>query len=153
MTTIRVRDSHLSDCTSSSHTDTNPLSTLFNIDCNVGLVCGWRNHEGDDDGVDAFVPGCSLDPREIGEGSEDFCYKPQDPNTVVIMADRELSLGMENYPLQRCQGDCWSDDDCVGDLICIYFDEDVHDPADCVGWAEVCTARCTYYCKVKNVKF
>lgn len=114
----------------------NDLGT--NADCNVGLVCGFRHYEGDDDGLgDISVPGCSLDPREIGHGSEDFCHKPTTANTLVIMADRDMELNLENYPLGKCQGDCWDDFDCEEGLVCVYFDDDRKDVQDCVGWAEV----------------
>ena len=89
------------------------------------------------------MPGCSLDPRQIGAGSDDFCHKPATSNTLVIMADRELELRMEKYPLDRCQGDCWDDEDCLGDLVCVYFDDDRKNVQDCVGWAEV---RMTWGC-------
>lgn len=56
----------------------------------------------------------------------------------MITADRELDLGMENYPLDKCQGDCWDDEDCMGGLVCVFFDDDRKDVASCVGWAEVC---------------
>ncbi|CAJ1934724.1 unnamed protein product [Cylindrotheca closterium] len=115
----------------------------YNSDCNVGLVCGFRNYEGDDDGIgDVSVPGCSLDPRQIGTGSDDFCHKPETSNTLVIMADRELDLSMDKYPLSRCQGDCWDDEDCLGDLVCVYFDDDRKDVQDCVGWAEEMYSYC-----------
>jgi hypothetical protein len=44
-------------------------------------------------------------------------------------------LGVEGYPLQECQGDCDTDDECAGDLICFQRDENEVVPG-CVGVAE-----------------
>ncbi|GKY97739.1 hypothetical protein MPSEU_000732100 [Mayamaea pseudoterrestris] len=72
--------------------------------CAFGLSCFKRNGFG-------TVPGCA------GEGVSmlDYCYKPL-PGILVVMGD-----GADNYleyPLQKCQGECYNDDDCTGDLRC-----------------------------------
>jgi hypothetical protein len=93
-------------------------------------------YEGDDDGLVVSVPGCHGDPLEKEYWDDDFCVKPPTSNTVVIMADREGEVGMENYPLGMCQGDCWDNDDCQGDLQCFYVEEWGDAPPGCIGNAE-----------------
>jgi hypothetical protein len=58
---------------------------------------------------------------------------------VVFSADEEP--GVAGYPLQECQGDCDSDDECAGELIC--FQRDVNGVVPgCVGVAVDDTDYC-----------
>ena len=72
-------------------------------DCAHGLVCFERS-------ANEEVPGdCEF--GGTGIAMEDYCIKP-------YLGDNQLLIyGLhgepaENYPLQECQGDCDTDDDC-----------------------------------------
>lgn len=106
----------------------------FHSDCALGLVCGFRDFEGDAPNVRVY--GCDLDPRDFGTGFEDFCHRPRRADTMVIVSDKESGLG-KPYPLGLCEGDCWDDDDCQGNLVCEYLDED-SEMRGCTGFGEVC---------------
>lgn len=123
---------------SSTHSLT--IDCDFHSDCALGLVCGFRDYEGDKSAIPSVeVFGCSLDPRDFGTGFEDFCHRPERADTVVIVADKEGDLG-KIYPLGLCEGDCYDDSDCTGNLICIELEDD-QELRGCTGVAEVRTAQ------------
>lgn len=102
----------------------------------MGLVCGFRDFEGDKRAVPSVrVNGCSLDPRDFGTGFEDFCHQPKRLDTAVIVADKESNLG-KAYPLGLCEADCYDDSDCQGNLICLFLVED-QEMRGCTGFGEV----------------
>lgn len=80
-------------------------------ECEGNLKCKQR------DGNES-VPGCDISSRDSGE---DFCYDPGgDP-------DCDLDLGHTDYcrecgPCDEGEGDCDSDSDCRGDLVCVMQD-------------------------------
>lgn len=83
------------------------------------LLCYQR--EGDEP-----VPGCT------GEGafSKDYCYDAGATlDTLMDMGNNGYPTGV--FPLQRCQGDCDSDDDCAGNLVC--FTRTLEAVPSCIG--------------------
>jgi hypothetical protein len=67
------------------------------------------------DGTNTFIPGCT---GQVTSGTN-YCYNPDDFNDLVtIQYESRDSEG-----LSRCQGDCWSDTECSGDLKCFQRDE------------------------------
>ena len=72
--------------------------------CEDGLMCFQR-------GTSDRLPGCSPQPSN----DHDYCITP-------TIHDKGLNPGSG---LQRCQGDCDSDGDCTGDLVC-YQRDDTH---------------------------
>jgi hypothetical protein len=76
----------------------------YDYDCEFGLSCLQRDDMEE-------VPGC------VGSGRSgyDYCYKPGN-NTLVFYGLGGLPY--ENYPLQKCQGDCRNDNHCDTGLSC-----------------------------------
>jgi len=87
-------------------------------DCAFGLVCQQRNRG------QSSVPGCSGNADLLGNGDEDYCVFPSG-NQLVIMGDdiNGIQTPASAFPLGRCQGDCNSDDDCSGNLLCRQRDD------------------------------
>jgi hypothetical protein len=78
----------------------------YDYDCDFGLSC-WQRNDLEE------VPGC------LGSGRSgiDYCYQPSNNNTLVLYA--VAGAPIENYPLQKCQGDCRSDTECSPGLSCL----------------------------------
>jgi hypothetical protein len=74
-------------------------------DCDWGLSCLQR------DGSEA-VPECTGKAHK----SYDYCYKPG-PGRLVQLGSGGSPA--ERYPLQDCQGDCQTDNDCEYGLVCM----------------------------------
>jgi hypothetical protein len=73
-------------------------------DCEDGLVCFQQ------DALEAPpIPGCTG----TDSSDWDYCFKPPagEPALVTLGADPSETLGL-------CEGDCDSDSDCEGDLVC-----------------------------------
>ena len=82
-------------------------------DCVYGLVCLERTGNG-------AVPGCTG----AGITMEDYCIQPPKDNQLILFGiNGSPSI---NYPLQACQGDCGTDDDCAvscsTNRICTYVE-------------------------------
>ncbi|CAJ1954158.1 unnamed protein product [Cylindrotheca closterium] len=92
-------------------------------DCNGDeLVCFQRDaHEP--------VPGC-LGGLQDGSLS-DYCVRKSDLNSGSTLEDLTLKYTTE-FPLSRCEGDCDTNDDCIGDLICFQRNEHEAVPG-CIG--------------------
>jgi len=94
-------------------------------DCaNSNLICYQRNGF-------APVPGCA------GDGDEDTDYCTTRPNNYLYEIGDNLSEG--SYGL--CEGDCDSDEDCSGDLVCYQRDAYEQVPG-CIGWGSAGTDYC-----------
>jgi hypothetical protein len=78
----------------------------FDGDCQGLLMCFQRS------GTE-IVPGCSGS----GQGGKDYCYDAGATETTLQMMGDNGSPVAE-YPLGKCRGDCDSDTDCVGELVC-----------------------------------
>jgi len=82
-------------------------------DCQEGLVCYHRDIV--DDEEEDIIPGCSLDDNEELHTTNSVCVTPEDMPTNAIARTapirRKLQLG-------ECQGDCDSNSDCRGGLVC-----------------------------------
>lgn len=70
--------------------------------CQEGLICLVR-----DEGSQT-VPGCSGNADLIGDAGEDFCVLPP----LQIHGNNNIT------GLSACQGDCDSNNDCSGNLVC-----------------------------------
>lgn len=89
-------------------------------DCESGLVCYQRN-------AGSSVPGCSSG-TSIKNSPTDFCAKPSSSgggsgggsssgsSTVTYRGNNGSPSSA--FPLKKCEGDCDSDDDCAGNLVC-----------------------------------
>jgi len=73
-----------------------------NDHCETGLVCWFR-----DSWSHNIPPGCSGRATDYGI---DYCYDPEDRIETV---DKGNTVG-----LFECEGDCDSDNDCIGNLKC-----------------------------------
>jgi hypothetical protein len=60
------------------------------------------------------VPGC-FGPGTFGE---DYCYNPLYSIDTINQPRISLTGCSEENPCRRCEGDCRSDMDCVGNLVC-----------------------------------
>lgn len=91
-------------------------------ECDVSLVCFQRyaNEE---------IPGCIGD--ELYMYGADFCYDPSDgngsspvsapvqpPDDSYPGSNMLVEVGDVSQGLGRCEGDCGSDDDCIGTMVC-----------------------------------
>lgn len=59
------------------------------------------------------VPGCSG----TGQSGADYCYDAG----ATITTLREVGnngIPSSRFPMAACQGDCDTDSDCIGDLVC-----------------------------------
>ena len=72
-------------------------------DCREGLICFQRR------GLTP-VPGCSG----VGLGEYDYCVPPAPGLLIDFGADPPAS----KLPFGLCEGECDTDNDCEGDLIC-----------------------------------
>jgi len=91
-----------------------PLFTLYS------LLCMQRsNYES--------VPGCSG--SELDQNN-DYCYARPSQSHLWIVGDNGVPESA--FPLHSCDGDCDSDDDCFGDLICLQRGGDEEVPG-CIG--------------------
>ena len=77
-------------------------------DCSGGLVCFQRSST-EDPARD--IPGCQGE--YVGVDSNDYCYARPSPNYLHYIGN---DLPTSSYGL--CEGDCDTDDDCIGSLIC-----------------------------------
>lgn len=59
------------------------------------------------------VPGCTG----LGETGRDYCYDAGATTTTLRRVGNNGSPALR-FPMEACQGDCDTDDDCVGDLVC-----------------------------------
>ena len=75
------------------------------------------------------IPGCSG----TGTLDDDYCVIRL-PNMLVIVGDNGVPSGA--FPLQECEGDCDTDEDCDLDLICQLRD-DVEEVQGCTGNGEL----------------
>ena len=76
------------------------------------------------------VPGCSG----AGVSGKDYCYKPV-PNELTLVGND--GFPERAFPLQRCQADCDSHEDCSWGLLCFFRSdrESIPDPV-CTGQGE-----------------
>ncbi|KAL3916149.1 MAG: hypothetical protein SGILL_005311 [Bacillariaceae sp.] len=119
----------------------------FSEDCAPGLICHRRE-------ANEEVPGC-IGGEDL-DGGSDFCifdafgegyFPPTDvPSgaptstpkpTIAQLPPKQLvdhggTPPVDKFPLQRCQGDCDTDDDCMDGLICFQRNENQTVPG-CVG--------------------
>ncbi|CAJ1964753.1 unnamed protein product [Cylindrotheca closterium] len=93
-------------------------------DCENGLVCFQRDFE------PRSVPGCSGDAFQIGNGDDDFCIQAS-ANTLNFRGDNGQPASA--FPLGACQGDCDTDAECAGNLICFQRAE-FEDVPGCTGF-------------------
>lgn len=99
----------------------------IDADCAEDLVCFQRNR-GDP------VPACSGTPVS----NWDYCVKPDPypnkPSDPSPPPRQRLQFVGNNgipsdvFPLGKCQGDCDTDDECAGDLVCFQRDGNEHVP-------------------------
>jgi hypothetical protein len=98
-------------------------------DCQDGLICFQR-----DVGRTYTVPGClgETDPTT----STDFCFDPLDipEGELVIVGNNSVPAAL--FPLQKCQGDCDNDSDCVDGLVCFQRGTQPTVPG-CIGTADI----------------
>jgi hypothetical protein len=99
------------------------------VDCQDGLICFQR-----DVGRTYTVPGClgETDPTT----STDFCFDPLDipEGELVIVGNNSVPAAL--FPLQKCQGDCDNDTDCVDGLVCFQRGTQPTVPG-CIGTADI----------------
>jgi len=89
-------------------------------DCAGDLRCAFRSFSS---GIEN-VPGCSWSGTERFPGI-DFCFMPiSQPDTINYVGE----CSPTTYACARCEGDCDSDSDCQGDLIC--FQRDGYEPVE-----------------------
>lgn len=81
-------------------------------ECGDGLVCHQRN-KGDP------TPGCSSSSSTLAS-EVDFCVYPSKNSSNVTPIKRVGNDGAPSsaFPLGLCEGDCDTNDDCEGDLVC-----------------------------------
>ena len=75
------------------------------IHCKYGLVCYQRGAQNKN------VPGCKGEAMY----SFDYCIKPRQGQLVKVGNN---NVPRSAFPLERCQGDCDSNADCKGNLVC-----------------------------------
>ena len=85
------------------------------------MICFQRN----DGYLNGRVPGCSG----TAEGKTDYCVVPTDDMLQYVGNNNRPR---EAFPLEECQGDCDSDDDCAGQLKCYQRSNDDLTPG-CLG--------------------
>jgi hypothetical protein len=99
------------------------------VDCQDGLICFQR-----DVGRMYTVPGClgETDPTT----TTDFCFDPLDipEGELVIVGNNSVPAAL--FPLQKCQGDCDNDSDCVDGLVCFQRGTQPTVPG-CIGTADI----------------
>lgn len=85
-------------------------------DCEGSLRCVQRSRT---DGKER-VPGCrwgrGSEARSIRKTDNDFCFQPK---TIPGKINYVGECSAEGYLCKECEGDCDTDDDCEGDLICL----------------------------------
>lgn len=86
-------------------------------DCESGLVCYQRS------GFDV-MPGCKGEPS----WDTDYCVDKS-------RNFKELIFLYQEGPFGRCAGDCDSDSDCIGDMICFQRDGEENNVPGCPGRA------------------
>ena len=97
-------------------------------DCEGSLVCQQRSGN-------EVVPGCVGTP----ERGRDYCVEPKQERLDNTLGGATLDVVGNNrepssvFPLAQCEGDCDSDEDCAGDLICFQRDADNDVVPGCVG--------------------
>ena len=78
-------------------------------DCAGKLKCFQRDN-------DVMIPGCGT----RGVADSDYCYDDGSANLVDVGSDSCIATA----PCNECQGDCDSDADCAGRLICLHREGD-----------------------------
>jgi len=120
-----------------THEDWNPGFTLgrcvgdcdLDSDCYSGLVCFQR-------AGNTAIPNCSGS----GPSGVDYCIDPEDlnyRNHLTRVGDNP------DHSLGKCQGDCDSNDDCAGELICFQRDGFTAIPG-CIGTGTPHFDYCVY---------
>lgn len=86
-------------------------------DCSSDLDCAGvlKCYERRSANADVRLPGCT---GRFYSSSLDYCYNP-----TAIAANEVFYIGNNGvpshvFPLSRCRGDCDSDSDCLGNLVC-----------------------------------
>ena len=98
-------------------------------DCGEGpLLCFQRS------GTEP-VPGCSGP----GQSGTDYCYNAGATVTTLRYMGND-GIPAAQFPLGKCHGDCDSDNDCGGDLLCFQRDGTEAVPG-CEGDGEAATGR------------
>jgi len=87
----------------------------YDYECIGSLVCYHREY---DPGFPHPIPGCSG----YGFKAYDYCIQPP------------LRNNERDPVLDLCEGDCDSDDECIGSLVCFHKDEHYELVPGCHGW-------------------
>lgn len=123
VTRIQIGESHMycvfeTFCTANTTVE---LTCLYSIDwfynSEGDLVCFERDPFTD-------VPGCTG--GRVDGSRTDFCVKPSDLEVGPPPKIQVVPNPIE--PLSRCEGDCDSDDDCEGDLVCFQRSDCMYAP-------------------------
>ena len=90
-------------------------------DCASGLICFFKDRC--EEGVDC-VPGCSGDDQSLTDWCIIGTRNEDDPIPLLHPIKKFCS---EEDPCGRCEGHCFNDGDCEGDLVCFQKDEGLPD--------------------------
>uniref|UniRef100_A0A7S3VEX3 Uncharacterized protein n=1 Tax=Chaetoceros debilis TaxID=122233 RepID=A0A7S3VEX3_9STRA len=92
--------------------------------CMDGFVCFKRMMNN----ATISIPGCTGAPFDMDTDHHraDYCVDPYAPSLLSTFVDGDADVDLVNvgadpvYDLERCQGNCITDYDCMGDLICFH---------------------------------
>ena len=92
---------------------------IFNVYSEGDLVCFQRDSYTD-------VPGCTG--GRVDSSNTDFCVKPSDLDSLGPPPEIKFLAADPTELLGRCEGDCDTDEDCEGDLVCFQRSDCMYTP-------------------------